>query len=167
MEHKFIILGIILALLSNGCKAPAYLPEAEEIGVNEFGSYIIVDLNKGSDIEGELITIDKETLNVLTKEKDINQLQTIEISDIKSFKLMYAQPKKYGWTIPASALVTVSHGLLAAFTAPANIIVTSIITSHGANAFTYSEKDMSFEKLKMFARFPQGLPTNIKVTDIK
>lgn len=167
MEHKLIILGILLALLNSSCKAPAYLPEAEEIAINEFGSYITVNLLAGQDIEGELITIDNSTLNVLTKENESNQLRSIAMADVKSFKLMYAQPKKYGWTIPVSALVTLSHGYFAVFTAPINLIVTSITTVRGANAFTYTEKSMSWEDLKMFARFPQGLPPNIEMENLE
>jgi hypothetical protein len=35
------------------------------------------------------------------------------------------------------------------------------------DAFQYNEKNMSYEKLKMFARFPQGIPLNIDVASIK
>lgn len=166
MEHKILILGIILALFSSSCKAPAYLPDTEDIGVNEFGSFIIVDLQKGSNVEGELIAIERDAIIVLAHGKETNKIQTIPVTGIKTFKLMYAQPKNYGWTIPVSALVTLSHGYLAIATAPANLIVTSIVTARGHNAFTYSEEDMSWEKLKMFARFPQGLPANVQVADI-
>ncbi len=167
MERKLIFLAIFIALLNSSCKAPAYLPETKEIGVSEFGSYITIDLNEGKDIEGELITIDSEALIVLTKKKEIRQIRTIPFGDMKSFKLMYAQPKNYGLTIPASALVSLSHGYLAVFTAPINIVVTSLVTARGANAFTYSDKNISWEDLKMFARFPQGLPDHIKMADIK
>lgn len=167
MEPRLIILGIVFAILSTSCKAPAYLPEAEEIDINEFGSHISVNLIAGSDIEGELITIDKDTLNVLTREKDITQLRSISIADVKSFKLMYAQSENYAWTIPVSALVTLSHGYFSVITAPVNIIVTSIVTARAANAFTYNEKTMSWEDLKMFARFPQGFPTNVRVAELR
>ena len=166
MEHRLLIFGIALMLLSS-CKAPAYLPEVNNIGVNEFGSSITVNFPKGADIEGELIAIDSENMIVLTKEKDIKHLQTIPITDISSFKLMYAQPKKYGGTIPAFALLSLSHGYLAVFTAPINIVVTSVITARGANAFTYNDKNISLENLKMFARFPQGLPPHIAIADIE
>lgn len=167
MEHKLIILGILLALLSSSCKAPAYLPEVDEIGISEFGSLIKVNLSQGSDIEGELIVIDSENIIVLTKKKDIQKLRTISIADISSFKLTYAQPKNYGLTIPGSALVSLSHGYLAIFTAPINIAVTSIITAHGANAFTYNNKNIIWEDLKMFARFPQGIPPHIEMANIE
>jgi hypothetical protein len=167
MDYKLIILGILLALLNSSCKAPAYLPEVEEIGVNEFGSSITVNLSKAADIKGELIAIDSENLIVLTKEKEIKQIRTIPFTDISSFKLKYAQPKNYGLTIPGSALVSLSHGYLAVFTAPLNIIVTSIVTARGANAFTYNDKNISWEDLKMFARFPHGLPAHIEVSDIE
>ncbi len=167
MEHKLIILGILLALLNSSCKAPAYLPEAEKIAVNEFGSYITVDLSEGSDIEGELIVIDSENLIVLTKKKDINQPRTISIENINGFRLMYAKPKNYGWTVPGFTLASLSHGLLAVFTVPVNIAVTGIVTTRGTRAFTYNKKTISWEDLKMFARFPQGLPPNIEMENLE
>lgn len=166
MAHKLIILGIVLALLSSSCKAPAaYLPEAGEIGASEFGSYIILNLSEGSGIEGELIAIENEMLIVLSEVND--QMQTILIEDINSFKLMYAQPKNYGLAIPASVLLTLTHGNFALFTAPVNIAVTGIITTRGTRAFTYNEKTITWEDLKMFARFPQGLPPNIELADLE
>ncbi|WP_029036928.1 hypothetical protein [Salinimicrobium xinjiangense] len=166
MARNIIILGILIALCSPGCKAPAYLPDAEEIGIHEFGSFVIIDLTEGSDIEGELIAVDDTALIVLSKE-DENRIQSVPIARIKGFKLMYAQPKNYGWTIPVSALATLSHGFLLVFTAPVNIIVTSGVTARGANAFTYNDGDITMEEIKMFARFPQGLPPDIEVANLK
>ena len=167
MGPRLLLSGILIASLSCSCKAPAYLPEVEEIGMNELGSHIFLEFSGNPDIEGELIAVDAAHLIVLTKEKDKTDIRTIPIAEIKGFKLMYAQPAKYGWSIPGSAVLTVSHGFLAAITTPANIVVTSIVTARGARAFTYNETNISWEDLKMFARFPQGLPPHIKLADIK
>jgi hypothetical protein len=53
------------------------------------------------------------------------------------------------------------------FTAPINLMVTIVVTMSSEDAFQYNEKNMSYEKLKMFARFPQGIPLNIDVASIK
>jgi hypothetical protein len=37
----------------------------------------------------------------------------------------------------------------------------------GETAYTYSEKNMTFNSLKMFARFPQGIPVGIDLAAIK
>ena len=37
----------------------------------------------------------------------------------------------------------------------------------GEMAFTYTEKDMTYEELRMFARFPQGIPPNVDIKDIR
>ena len=166
MARKTAFLGLVLMLLLGSCKAPAYLPESEDIGTHAFGSYIIIDLNEGKDLEGELISIDEEALLVLPKQGDL-QIQSVPAENIKSFTLMYAQPKNYGWSIPVSVLITASHGVFAVFTAPINIVVTSVVTSRGQKAFTYRDRDISMEELKMFARFPQGLPPQIEVVDLK
>lgn len=166
MARKIAFLGLVLMLLLSSCKAPAYLPESEDIGTHAFGSYIIIDLNEGKDLEGELISIDEEALLVLPKQGDL-QIQNVPTGNIKSFTLMYAQPKNYGWSIPVSVLITASHGVFAVFTAPINIIVTSVVTARGQKAFTYRDQDISMEELKMFARFPQGLPPQIEVAEVK
>lgn len=166
MALKFIIPGILIFLCSAGCKAPAYLPEAEEIGVHEFGSFVTIDLTEGGTIEGELIAVEDEVFMVLSKEGE-KKLHSVPVAGMKGFKLMYAQPKNYGWTIPVSALATISHGVLAVFTAPVNIIVTSVVTARGAKAFTYNDGNISTEDLKMFARFPQGLPPGIETANLR
>jgi hypothetical protein len=45
--------------------------------------------------------------------------------------------------------------------------VTISVTASGESAFQYSEKNMTFEKLKMFSRFPQGILPSIDIARIK
>lgn len=59
------------------------------------------------------------------------------------------------------------HGAISIFTLPIHLIVTITATATGENAFKYSDKNMTYDKLRMFARFPQGIPPNIKLANIK
>lgn len=167
MGPRLFILIILMTLPSVGCKAPAYLPEPENVGNNEFGSHITIHLLEGSEVEGELISIDEGSLIILTQKKGMNQLRNVSIEQIRNFRLMYAEPASYGATIPVSALISLSHGYFALITAPVNLAVTGITTTRATRAFTYDQEDISWDELKMFARFPQGLPSNIKVTDLE
>jgi hypothetical protein len=54
-----------------------------------------------------------------------------------------------------------------AYTAPINLIVTISITVSGETAFQYSDKNITYDILKMFARFPQGIPPNMDLASIK
>jgi hypothetical protein len=42
-----------------------------------------------------------------------------------------------------------------------------MVTTSRENAFKCNQKNMTYEKLKMFARFPQGIPPTISLTNIK
>ncbi|MFM7759089.1 MAG: hypothetical protein ACKO6J_09160 [Crocinitomicaceae bacterium] len=176
MKTNIALIGLLIIFFSS-CTSPRYLPSSDKIDVNEYGSYIkiihktayniddeliAIDSNK---IDGELIAIDSNKIVVLTEQS--KKCLTIPISEIKHFKLRYAKQKHYEWTIPVFTLATIAHGSFLKFTAPANLIVTISVTASGENAFKYSDKDMSYEKLRMFARFPQGIPSNIDLASIK
>ena len=166
MKIKILLTAILVSVLG-GCTVPGYLPEAEQIGENQYGSYITVNGINDSVVKGELIEIDSTRLIVLVNTDSIKRAETLQTKEISRFTLLYAKPKKYGWTIPVYTLATFFHGLFLAFTAPINLIVTITVTSSGMQAFQYSEKEMTYEKLKMFARFPQGLPPGINIENIK
>lgn len=118
-------------------------------------------------VKGELIAVDSIRLVVLVRTKEIPQSVIVPISEISSFKIRYARPKNYLWTIPLFTLSTVAHGIFLVITAPINLIVTTNVTVSGAFSFTYSDKKMTDDKLKMFARFPQGIPPNIDISSIR
>lgn len=152
-------------MIISSCTSPRYLPSSDKIDVNEYGSYIKIFHKTASNIDGELIAIDSNKIVVLTEES--KKCVTVPISEVKRFTLRYAKPKHYGWTIPVFTLPTIAHGWFLIFTAPVNLIVTISVTAGGENAFKYSNKNMTYDKLKIFARFPQGIPPNIDIASIK
>jgi hypothetical protein len=168
MKNK-IIIGGLLAIIIGSCNSPEYLPSVDKIDVNQYGSHIRINNNNKTIAEGELIAIDSSEIVVLTGPDVISTKKCVivPVKEIHRFKLSYAKPKHYGWTIPLYTLATLSHGFFLMFTAPVNLIVTVSATSGGENAFTYSDKEMTYEKLKMFARFPQGIPQDVGLADIK
>ena len=184
MKTNIIIAGVLLVAVINSCspakQLPDYLPNPDKIDVNQYGSYIqLLDTN-GTTIKGELIAIDTNQIVVLKDSISLNETVRIPIKGVSSFELRYARHKNYGATIPLFSLSTVFpfpdpaaggimtfHGYYSAITLPINLIVTIAVTRSSATAFLYSNKEMTFEKLKMFARFPQGIPPNINIADIK
>lgn len=164
MRIRIIIIGC-LSLFICSCTSPRYLPSSETIDVNAYGSYIRINTNKTGNISGELISIDSTTIVVL--KQSLNKCVSVLIKDVHRFSLRYAKPKQYGWTIPVYTLSTIIHGSMLVFTAPINLMVTIGVTMSSEDAFQYNEKNLSYEKLKMFARFPQGIPHNIDVASIK
>lgn len=165
MERKHFLKMVLLLVFLSSCSAPQYVPKVEEVPFSAHGSHIEVQKNTKATIEGELIAVDVTGLTVLTDAS--KQLHIVSFEDIEKFKLSYAQPNSYAWTIPVYTLSTLSHGVLLMITAPANIAITSVVTARGANAFTYNQTVISYEDLRMFARFPQGIPPNIEPLSIR
>ena len=164
MKTKLILSGIIAVVL-NSCTVPRYLPNVKDIDVNPYGSYIVIYQKTGVPVKGELLAIDNNKLIVLLSSFGVNNHISIPVNDIRKFTLHYAQPKNYGWAIPVYTIATLTHGFYAALTLPVNLIVT--ISVAGVKAFTYNNKNISLQNIKMFARFPQGLPPGVELSEIK
>lgn len=163
MRIRIILFGLV-SIFIVGCKSPEFLPGTDEIHMNQYGSYITFKLRSYANIKGELIAVDSNALIVLSEKK--MECVVVPKSDIFSFKIKYADQRNYGWMIPILSLSTISHGLFLIFSLPANLIVTSIVASSGEKAVSYTNEDISYEALKMFARFPQGIPPGITLEEI-
>jgi hypothetical protein len=164
MKTKLFIL-VLVAVFNINCSTPTYLPSSKEIGVHQFGSYIKIKHKNNSYTSGELIAIERNKIIVL---KQIEQTcVTVPISDVDKFKLNYAKPKNYEWTIPFGVLLPFIHGSFSYVTLPIHLLGTISVTAAGKNAFKYSEKNMTYDQLRMFARFPQGIPRDVDLSSIK
>mgnify|MGYP001302391257 CR=1 FL=1 len=164
MKTKIVFFGLI-AFFFISCKSARFLPSYKNIDINEYGSFIKVTQKKGTIIKGELIAINSEEMLILTE--DTKECLTLAISEVNKFKLRYAQPKNYGWSVPAFIILPFIHGAYSAITIPVHLIVTISVTVAGDNAFVYNDKNMTYEKLRMFTRFPQGVPPNIDLSSLK
>jgi hypothetical protein len=164
MKTKYILYCII-ALIISSCATPAYLPTSDNIDVNQFGSYISIVSKPNTYIRGELISIDSNKIVVL--KKSTNKCVIVLIKEVKSFEIKYALSKNYAWSIPLLSLFSLTHGYAAIATFPLNVLVTVSVSIGSDNAFKYSNRNMTYSKLKMFARFPQGIPQRINIEDIK
>ncbi|MBK7215266.1 MAG: hypothetical protein IPH88_18690 [Bacteroidales bacterium] len=164
MKTKILLLGLIAAMVSS-CSTPKYLPSSGEIDVNQYGSYIKIVSLSGKDLNGELIAVDTSSIIVLSEMND--SCFTIPVRQVAQFKLRYAKPKHYAGTIPMGILLPLINGWFSVFTLPIHLIVTVSVTASGEAAFKYSNKNMTYDKLQMFARFPQGLPPNVDLESIR
>ena len=164
MKTKLLLMGLIAALISS-CSTPKYLPPSNQIDVNQYGSYIRVVSATGKEFRGELIAIDTSRMVVLSEMND--SCLTIPIREVAQFKLRYAKPKHYAGSIPVALLLPFINGVFSVFTFPLHLIVTISVTASGEASFKYSNKNMSYDRLPMFARFPQGLPPNVEPDSIR
>jgi hypothetical protein len=172
MKNKFFNL-LLTVLLLNYCTAPSYIPKSEKLDISPYGSYIVVSQHDGPTIRGELISIDNDYIIVLQDFKapsdTVRSFSAIDLpmKSVSGFTLTYAQPVNYSWSIFVYSLLTITHGFFLLLSFPVNLIVTISVTAGGSLSYQYSNNTMTFENLKMFARFPQGLPTGINIKDLK
>ena len=169
MKTRLFLTGFFIAFIICSCSTPGYLPGSDNIDINQFGSYITILQKSGKYVKGELIAIDSTRLIVLPEPglKDTLTPVIVPVTGVRSFTLKYARPKHYGWSIPVYTLATIGHGVFLIITAPVNLIVTISVTVGGETSFEYNDKKMTYDKLKMFARFPQGIPPHIDIASIK
>lgn len=164
MINKFFFIGFLILTISS-CSTPSFLPSVEYIDVDQNGSYIKINNKTPEYLGGELIAVDSNSIVVMSEKK--KRCITIEKSKVKKYSLRYAKTKNYGWTIPVFALSSISHGFYAIVTLPLNLIATIAITASSSKASSYTDKTISYDQLRMFARFPQGIPPNISLESIK
>ena len=92
----------------------------------------------------------------MTVDTPDKQLLTIDVNNVKNYKLKYAYSNRYNWAPPVFGIFSIFHGWYLIFTLPINLITTSLISS--GSSFQYSQKSMPIYLLHRYARFPQGLP---------
>ncbi len=160
----------LLALLAASCATPvSYLPEHEMVGQETHGALVEIEINDGGRYAGELIAVEDTALVIREETEGRIHCFRVGLAGIKSFTLRYANGVNYGGLVPLYTLATVSHGLWLIFSAPINFLATTIIAVNASSAYELnSRRDrLSFEELKMFARFPQGLPRGITLEMVK
>lgn len=171
MKTKFL-LSFIIAVVLSSCKYPEYLASVENIDVNPHGAMIIAYINNSiRQVRGELIACDREKLIVLTDsihaKNEGREIVKLSWHEVRKFRLQFAKPKNYVWSMPVYTLATVSHGFFAVFTAPANLAATITVNNSGIQAFSYDKGEISIEDISMFARYPQGIPPGIDTVSIR
>lgn len=165
MKTKLLILSWALFALSS-CKLSSHLPKMSELGKYPYGAYIKVKGQSNHDISGELITAgDKE---LVIRDPNTGLCNVFAVKSIRKFKLYFAlSDNAYIWPMPAYSIFAALHGYLGVFTIPINIIATSIIYGVSKTGFRYTEKNLPVNQLFLYARYPQGLPPNITLRDIR
>lgn len=163
MKTKYLLILITVVILSS-CSSSKILPRPDEIVYNTYGGLIEVKTREGY-IYGELISVNDNDLSVLIMNK--NECVNINKNSITRYKIYFAEANKYGWTIPAFTLLSFTHGWFSMLSLPINLISTIVITSSAKSSFRIRSKRINYENLKMYARFPQGIPNNITLDQIK
>jgi hypothetical protein len=168
-SKSILIIGFI-ALLSNCAtvKAPSgSVPTRTEITTDAFGGWISASLKSRQEaIQGEFIAVSTDSIYILTG----NKAQGYALTSVDKARIVMFNTNTalyIFWTVGGS-LATLSNGDFLVFTLPLTLvtgIVTTSAEAHRINFYDYPQ--FTWEELKKYARFPQGLPEKISITDIK
>lgn len=154
---KYLVLFVCLLALT-GCLSTSFLPYYQDLGSNPYGSYIKIRNIDKNYFTGELISVMDTGLVILEERDAVRSIRIIPKHEIKKYYVTYAR-KSASRSIPF--VISFLHGWFFPITQLINIVA-----SEGAN-FNYTDKSLPYPELKMFARFPQGIPDKISIYDIK
>lgn len=164
MKSSLIIYGVLLLFVLCNCTTSSYL---KETGRNERGAYIRLREKSDQKVKGELISADSKKLRVLTGKAPDKKMVVIPKREVDRFKIKFAKPKSYWWAVPVFTAATAAHGVFLIFSAPTNLIVTITTAVSSSSDVRFTDEDVSFGDLNMYARFPQGIPSQIDLSDIR
>ncbi len=171
MKIKILAIIILSITILGSCSAPAKLPQSEEIHLNPYGALINIRLksprtNIGYYLGGELIAVEESSIIIVTHLNKMDQTISIPIDNIKSYTLKVAD-NRYKWMVPTTTAMSILHGWFLIITLPTNLAVSISTSASHAKAFKYNDRNLPYPRLRMFARFPQGLPQGMELSQIK
>lgn len=170
--EKLIILCLCipLAALALRCASTGaprgWLPHAKQAQQEAYGAWIWVEYSRGSakqTAEGELIAVERDSIFILTQASTQDTLVAIAESEIELGRLTAYDAKDRllaGWTAVGS-LTTLSHGFGLLATLPLWVVSGSIATVAQSFAPVEELPVESWDDLRKYARFPQGLPEGL------
>jgi len=169
MKNKFnLYYIIILFFILPGCApqiAPhGYLPTSEESQKNTYGGWIKIQ-NQKNILVGELITISSDSVFVLLEDQ-LNVISKTEVIDMRLDKYDSKSTNMFGWTT-FGIYSTISHGLLLQLSFPIWILTGSMSSSIQSRKPIILYPNLPFDDFVPFARFPQGLPDELKRGSLK
>jgi len=158
-------LAIVLPLLVAGCRTdvPPGLMESTEALKKTTGAWVVVQTDVVS-LQGELLAVEPDTL-FLIRNDTLCAMGKTSVRKATAFLQKYPMSGNSiaGWTL-GGILLSATNGLYAIFVAPAWLIVglaTAGVTASQADKGDCQYPGQTWEKLRTYARFPQGLPLGI------
>lgn len=169
---KTLIIAVALSLgaLLSSCSTSYMLPKSTEAHANVYGAYIELRLKRGKpvrDIQGELIAVDAQKLYIISTQYDSLYHIELEKEKVLKFRLYHFEPEYPVVSNVALSLLPISHGIMLVWTLPTNIIGMGVVNSQIKDRASSTSSEMELDAIGPFARFPQGLPPNLKFRSLK
>jgi len=161
-----LVRAIWLLALCSACfrtTAPdGWLPTPQQAQTDGYGGWIRVEYQAGSELEGELLSATADTIHMLSDRWIAVPLSQVKQATLTGYDVRIQRLELWGVLGAVSAF---SHGFFVLITGPTWIVAS---TAGAANA-SVAPRTMSTSPtaLNMYARFPQGLPSDIDRTTIR
>ncbi|MBC7885913.1 MAG: hypothetical protein H7X99_10585 [Saprospiraceae bacterium] len=131
-----------------------------------FGGFIELNIKRNKanlTFKGELIAVNENRIMIRTMTEGRPVISYAK-KDIVSYKIYYAKNEKeeYNIWVVFNSLLTLSHGWWLILTLPLNAAIFETVNTNKKSEFRFNNKELSYDQLYLFARFPQGLPSFIK-----
>ncbi len=171
MKNIFILMLFIMITMS--CRSNKYIPNTETFKDHMKGMQFYARMLDESHKEGEIIAINEIEIYLLLNDSKSDKKYTI----LARKDIDYANVKIYNKSVKLKKLKTIGvfnyianmfHGLWMLYTLPLNIITNSSVlgSAAGYNYVVYPN-NISWREIHKFARFPQGLPPEITLDEIR
>ena len=171
----------VLLIICYSCQVNKNLPLTKDVDNFPYGAQaqlvhkdnLKLNFEKNvRELIAEIIAIKYDTIYLKSslRERPVYAIHKDQINKMNIlFSLTSDNPEQFAIWATMLCLITISHGVFAPFTLPLNLII-GANTAEGAaqSSFATSYPDkISWEDLKKFARFPQGLPEGVTVYSLK
>jgi hypothetical protein len=175
MLRLFSIPLIFMLLIVSSCSVNKYIAKPKHISTFVNGMYFKGIKFRGKNFtryfEGEIIALEDEGIYILTFGKE-DELIFLNKDEIKKGRIYVALSSDKPESFSAWALINVlpvAHGWFGIFTLPITAAASgSIITDAKKRGYRMRyPKEIDWNDLSKFARFPQGMPPNVKLEEIK
>jgi hypothetical protein len=162
------------ACASNPRTPPGFLPDAERARSDAYGGWLVAEIGGGSEIEGELIAVGRDTVFVLVArdgDPAASRLAAVRRDQVRRARLVKFDPRTSWltiWAIVGGATSPLVNGAFSIFTAPA-WATAGIFGARAANKASRLEipEKVSWEEASAHARFPQGLPPSLARSELR
>ena len=144
-----------------------YLPTTASVQSDPYGGWI--DLSyRGPDgltrVMGELVAVTGDTVWI----KDASGGTVLPTSEVTDGRLIWydSQAGQVGGLTGLGVLSTISHGVFLLLTAPLWMIVGGTAAAIQSRIPMEEAPPVSWSELSRFARFPQGIPLGVEVSEL-
>ena len=174
VRNQLLAIASLAALTLSSCASGKHLPEADKVWQSPFGAVVRVTLNLPSQREdgrrhvrytivtGELLAV-SETGFYLSNYGETDTAVFVRPKWVTEYNIQDARSHSYGHALTLTSLTTISHGFYAVITLPVNVIAGLIIGMGSANSYQVRTDEIPMNQLRIYARYPQGLPEGVEL----